>query len=268
MIGDRPVFEFNITSAGKNISDFGNGSVTVSVPYTLAAGEKPNQVVIHYITGDSTLEIVKQCKYDEATGMATFVAKHFSKYGIGHTDVSFKDIPNNAWYLADVGFVVARSLFSGISDTSFAPQQTMTRGMLVTVLGRLHGAKTDGSSSFADVDTKAYYAPYIAWAYDNKLVSGTGNGKFEPDTPVTREQLAAIVAKYADYAGYKLGSSSTAESFKDQSDISDWAVSAINQLKNANIYTGLPEGIFAPKASVTRAQVANAISRFLNYIIQ
>ena len=107
---------------------------------------------------------------------------------------NFTDVHPEDWYYDAVNHAVSNNLFNGTSATTFSPSQPMTRGMFVTVLGRMAEVDTDNYTvtSFSDVPTAAYYAPYISWANDEGIVSGTGNGRFSPDAPITREKIEKI----------------------------------------------------------------------------
>jgi DNA-directed RNA polymerase subunit RPC12/RpoP len=121
----------------------------------------------------------------------------------GEIRLPFTDVPEGKWYTEAVKFVYVNKLFSGTSATTFSPNNSMTRGMLVAVLWRLDGSPApNGSNSFTDVKSGKYYENAVTWAAENKLVSGIGNGKFNPDGKVNREQIAVIIFRYAGFKGY------------------------------------------------------------------
>lgn len=175
------------------------------------------------------------------------------------------------WAERSIQLVVSKGLFNGINDKEFAPNITMTRGMLVTVLGRMAKVNVAGYMEvpFMDVDPQQYYAPYIAWAADQNLVSGIGDGSFAPEQFVTREQLAVIFAKYAKFAGVDLAKvnaneKAAAEAFSDNESISSWAKASVEQVQKAGIVQGKENNRFDPAGTATRAEVAAILVRMLD----
>jgi hypothetical protein len=141
----------------------------------------------------------------------------------------------------------------------------MTRGMLVTVLGRLAGIDTAKypNSTFGDVAAGQYYAPYIEWAQQNGIVSGIGANKFAPEDNITREQMAAVLWHYAQYAGIKLPATKAYPAFADEADIAGYAQDAVAALVKAGIISGKPYNLLDPQGNATRAEVAAMLHRFI-----
>jgi hypothetical protein len=184
----------------------------------------------------------------------------------------FTDVKSGAWYYDDVKFVYQHGLFEGTSATAFSPDISMTRGMLVTVLGRYYGVDVNKytGSSFDDVDGSQYYAAYIEWAKENGIVSGyglpagqAGGGKFGPNDDITREQMAAILKRFADFAGITLPETRAYAPFVDDADISVYAKDAVAAMFEAGIVSGKPGNLVDPKGSATRAEVAAMLHRFI-----
>ncbi len=183
--------------------------------------------------------------------------------------ISFTDI-NGHWAKTSIEYVVGKSLFSGVSDTLFAPDSTMTRGMLVTVLGRAYGLNTTSynqKSVFTDVPQSSYYAPYVAWAYENKIVSGTGDGLFAPDKPVTRGEMATIITNYMKYIG-KGTQSTAALNYADAAEIDSWGLEGVQFVTANGLMTGTDGNNFDFDGLSTRAQVAAVMERLLKLIGQ
>ncbi len=174
----------------------------------------------------------------------------------------FTDVNTTDWFYDAVNSAYSKGLVNGISDTEFGPQMTMTRGMLVTIVGRMENAQSSGSS-FGDVDASMYYAPYVAWAAENGIVTGFEDGTFKPDQNVTREQTAAILYRYMQYKGIdvSVGEDTNILSFTDAGDINDYAVPAIQWACGAGVMNGYPDGTLAPAASITRAEFVTMIDR-------
>lgn len=170
----------------------------------------------------------------------------------------FTDVKPGAWYYTAVDYAVSEKLFSGTSSSTFAPTAPMTRAMFVRVLG--NKAKIDEkvytSSSFSDVKAGTWYAPYVEWAAQNGIVTGTGNGRFSPDQSVTREQMAVILYNYAKHTGCgDIQNGTEILRFPDTGDVSDWAKQAMTWAVDKKIISGYG-GKLNPKGTATRAQVA------------
>jgi hypothetical protein len=178
----------------------------------------------------------------------------------------FNDVGEGAWYYDDVAFVYTLGLFAGTSETTFSPNSTTTRGMLVTVLARLSGADLSKytNGSFDDVDANEYYAASVAWARDMGIVSGTGGNNFAPNTEVSRQDLAVIVARFADFADKQLPETRSSADFLDSADVADYAKDAIEAFFKAGIISGRPGNLFDPKGQATRAEVAAILHRFID----
>ena len=177
---------------------------------------------------------------------------------------AFTDIASH-WAKEDIDFVVSRGLFGGTSDTTFSPDNTMTREMFVTVLGRLANVNVESynESSFADVKSHAYYMGYIEWASKNNIVKGIGNGNFAPDQSITREQMAVIIMNYAKTMDLKLTQVHEENTFDDSAKISDYAKDAVKQMQMAGILSGKNGNLFDPQGTATRAEVSAMLHRFV-----
>ena len=174
------------------------------------------------------------------------------------------------WAKDDINFVVERGLLTGTSNNRFSPNAPMTRGMFVTALGRL--AKINAASyntySFTDVKAESSYAPYIEWAAKNKIVFGTGSNQFNPDKPITREEMAVIMTSYAKLLGYDLPVNITGEIFADSDSISTWAKAAVKAMQQAEVLRGKPGNYFIPKDTANRAEASAVLHRFIELIIE
>ena len=182
----------------------------------------------------------------------------------------FTDVAKDNWAYSAVDYVYTNELFSGTTATSFSPSVTMTRGMLVTVLYRLAGkpAVTAGSS-FSDVAAGTYYTDAVAWASANKLVTGYGNGRFAPNATVTREQMAAILYRYAQLKGYdvSIGEETNIRDYTDVDEISQYAVPALQWACGAQLVNGV-DGKLLPASGAQRDQVAAILMRFCCNVVK
>ena len=179
----------------------------------------------------------------------------------------FTDVSTSDWFYDDVAFVYENGLFSGTDSRSFSPNASMTRAMLVTVLYRLEGEPTvTGRSSFTDVRSGAYYEKSVIWAAANGIVTGTDSTSFSPDAKVTREQLAAILYRYAQYRKLDTDASAKLNSFTDAGSVSAYASEALGWAVSEGLINGA-SGKLMPKGDATRAQVAAILHRFVKNVL-
>lgn len=179
----------------------------------------------------------------------------------------FTDVSTSDWFYDDVAFVYENGLFSGTDSRSFSPNASMTRAMLVTVLYRLEGEPTvTGRSSFTDVRSGAYYEKSVIWAAANGIVTGTDSTSFSPDAKVTREQLAAILYRYAQYRKLDTDASAKLNSFTDADSVSAYASEALGWAVSEGLINGA-SGKLMPKGDATRAQVAAILHRLVKNVL-
>ena len=175
----------------------------------------------------------------------------------------FADVRESDWYYHNVEYAYVNNLFSGTSATTFAPNAPMTRGMLVTVLGRMSGADITGYvSSFDDVSDVAYYAKYTEWAREQGIVSGVGGNSFAPDRIITRQDMAVMLARYAAAMKLQAPAMNTGTAFADAGKIAAYAKDAAASMQKAGIISGKQGGVFDPEAGATRAEVSVMLHRF------
>lgn len=268
----RSVYEMTVLSNSKKITNFGEGKVTVSIPYTLKAGEKAENIVIWYLTDDGSVEALEG-KYDKVSETVTFDTNHFSYYVIGFEDSSewinpFSDISEKAWYYDAVKFVNVKKLMSGTEKNTFEPNNSASRAMIVTALYKYSGEPlVSDKASFTDVAADKWYTAAVAWAEKNGIAKGTGNNSFSPNGKVTREQLACFFLNYAEFvAGEPLAIAQAEPSFTDSNKISSWAKPAIMFCTQAGIMGGKGNGLLDPKGYATRAELSVMLMNFMKYL--
>ena len=184
---------------------------------------------------------------------------------------SFSDIGSH-WAKDYIGFVTERELFTGTGENRFEPDTGMTRAMFATVIGRLYersyGEITAASNGyFTDVDYDGWYGKYVDWAADNSIITGIGDNLFKPDSNITRQEMAAILYRFADFLGALPSKTDTALTYPDAGTISSWAQSAALYCQTTGIITGRAGGSFVPQATATRAEVAAIIQRFIKTVL-
>lgn len=273
-VGSRPAYRLTVNYTGADgkaatVQSFGAGRVTVGLAYKPAATEQTGGLYLVYSADGKGAEWLYQSSYDRNSGNVIGSVGHFSVYAVGHRPApAFTDTVNH-WAKADIDFVVSRGLLAGTGDATFTPDGTTTRGMFVVALGRLAGIDPAAypSSRFNDVATTAYYAPYVEWAASKGIVSGTGDKTFSPDATITREQMAAIMQRYADKLGYTLPVAREAEIFADEGQITSGMKNAVQAIQQAGIMSGKGNNRFGPKDTATRAEAATVLRRFVEIVI-
>ena len=206
-----------------------------------------NKVSGVYLTKDMTVYALWRVDENPNTGANPF------------TDVSEKD-----WFYGDVMFVYENGLMLGTSKTLFSPHGTATRGMMATILWRMEGSPVPkGKNSFIDVEAGKWYADAITWTAEDSIFAGYGKDKFGPDDPITREQLAAIFYRYADYKGYDLIVKGNLDKFKDADKITDYAKTAMQWAVGSGLVKGKSGNLLDPQGTATRAEIAAMLHRFI-----
>lgn len=176
----------------------------------------------------------------------------------------FTDVSENDWFGSAVEEMSRRKIMQGVSESEFSPHTTVTRAMLVTMLYRMAQEPEAKTSPFADVVGGSYYENAVSWAHENKIVNGVSETEFAPDVEISREQLAAIMYRYAQYTGDNAELSGEATGFEDAAEISDWAKTAVDWAQSVGLINGVSKFEFAPKNAATRAQTAVIFVRFLD----
>ncbi len=228
--------------------------------------------------------------YDESSGVPYYTDSKGNKVFIGfaangkyiapegvtvsfmQNDKNFIDVTDH-WAASNIGFTTERELFFGTGNNKFSPDIGMTRAMFATVIGRLYersfgGITSTSIHSFIDCDYGIYYGKYVDWAAENKIISGVGNSKFAPDTMVTREQMAAILYRFADFLGVLPNTIDTELEYPDEASISNYAKNAALYCQTTDIIAGRSGGVFAPQETATRAEVAIIIKRFIETVMK
>ncbi|SHI86025.1 S-layer homology domain-containing protein [Lutispora thermophila] len=241
VIGNRPVFEIIFRDGnGKEIVAFGSGTITRGIRYNPASGENKGNLFIVKVT-DHGIEWMGNSVYEE--GWMMWSGSSNSVYGVGYKIPALFADTKNQWAKDNIDFVVNRGLLSGVSSTTFEPNKEITRAYFLTALGKLSGADVANfkTSSFTDV----------------------ANGS----TAITREEMAVMMQNYAKALGYTLPVTNQHTPFTDESNISKWAKDAVKGIAQAGIMIGKEDGKFDPKGSVTKAEAATILRRFVEIVV-
>ena len=269
-IGNRPVYDFTITSNGKSISKL-NGKVNISIPYTPASGEATDALVIYYINDSGKLEMIKNCKYDSATKSIVFTTDHFSSYAIGYHAVSFTDISGH-WSESNIRYLAARTILNGKSEGKFMPNDNITRAEFVTILANKSGVdfkniNESSAAGFRDIRESDWFSKAVAWGSENKIITGS-NGIFRPNDNITRQEMAVILDRYMttiDQLDRKDTGNTAA--FRDSDKIAGYAKSSVAKMQQMGIINGKTADTFAPTDYATRGETAKMIAVFLQSTI-
>ena len=266
----------SVTSYSIQVSDMTNGQVTaskkiaqrgeeVTLTVTPAEGYELSTLTVTDRNGDTvTLNQQTGGTYtfvmpaSNVTIRATFVETAPVEPTLPFIDVAERD-----WFYDAVAYVYENELMNGITATTFSPDATTTRGMIAAILWRQEEQPAAAGSTFTDVASQMYYAEAIAWAERNGIVNGVSETEFAPDRAIAREELAAILYRYAAYKGYDVTASADLSSFTDAGTISPYAVDAMQWAGAEEIIQGVTTTTLAPQGSAIRAQVATMLMRFL-----
>ena len=181
----------------------------------------------------------------------------------------FTDVKSGDWFYEAVQYVYDKGMMTGVSADRFAPASTTTRGMIVTILYRLENEPAvSGGSAFTDVESGAWYADAVAWAAANDIVNGTSATTFAPNSPITREQMAAILYRYAAYKGYDVSQKADLSGYTDAASISGYAKDALAWANAQKLITGVTDTTLNPQGSATRAQVATILMRLCETVVK
>ena len=201
----------------------------------------------------------------------TILARYAKAETDNNAETAFTDVPAGSWYYGAAAYAYNNGLFAGTTDTTFAPDMTMTRAMLVSVLWRLAGEPAPkGTNTFDDVPNGTWYTDAVTWAAENGVVAGIGNGRFDPDGSVTREQTAVILFNYAQSKGYDVSARADLSVFPDAGSVSGWAQDALAWANASGLISGAVRGtqtILNPQGSASRAQVAMILMGYVEHVV-
>ena len=282
--GETHTFTYTAPSTGGSVTrytvtveDADNGSVkssvsrasrgtTVTLTVTPDEGYELESITVTQ-NGGGTVSLT-----DKGDGKYTFtmpranvtVEAVFTASGEQPSGLPFTDVDADDWFHDAVTYVYENNMMEGTGETTFAPTMELTRGMIAQVLYNLEGQPdVTAGAGFSDVADGAWYADAVNWAAAQGIVEGYGNGSFGPEDSITREQLAAILYRYAGYKGFDTTQGGMAvREFSDYDQISDWALEAMDWAVNAQVLSGKGNGVLDPLGTATRAEVAQVLMNF------
>ena len=244
---------------GKSV-DTVPGGLTVTVPAADAGS------VLVLVAEDGTETIIR--KSVTADGEVAGLVDGPCTVKVVDNAKTFTDTSGH-WAADAIDFASSRELFNGTSATAFSPNEEMTRAMLVTVLRRMEDeAETAAENAFANIPDDTWYTDAVIWASENGIVNGVAEGHFDPDANITREQLAAMMYRYADFLGMDTAASGSLSRFHDGSQVSPWASDAMKWAVRNGLISGKSPTILDPKGNATRAEVATILQRMTALMVK
>ncbi len=231
------IWQYNGGGGGGSHRPSGSGTTTPTTPTKPTNPEKPGN------SGN--------------TGSSTVTAANIKNV--------FADVQNNAWYSEAIAYVYNKGMMNGTDAGKFEPNATTTRAMLVTMLHRLENEPAAAAAKFSDVASGQWFSKAVAWAAANGVVNGYENGTFAPNAAITREQLAAILYRFAQFKGYDVSVKGNLSSFSDNAQVSDWAKEAMQWAVGAGIING-DNNALKPTGNATRAEVAIMLMRYIENV--
>lgn len=267
---DEEVLTLEKAQTAGTVSDVRNADGTVTLAYAaegsnaIAAGQEVATVVLAY-TGEEipTKVTVRLDSFGSHEDLNQTLAALYMGPGL-----PFTDVPQGAWFCDAVEYTYYSGWFKGVTETIFQPNGTMTRAMFVTLLGRMAGVEENPNAEtpFTDVRSGSYYAGYVAWGHASGIVEGTSATTFEPNTRMTREQMATFLYRYARYMGMDTEADpEVLKAFSDADKISSYAKEAMAWAVSCGIVEGTDKGL-EPRALSTRAQGAQILMNFSLYV--
>lgn len=261
----KPSFPVKISNSGDGVAKVDKSYASAGDKVTITVTPGRNATVQHITVTDEDGERLKLTENRDGTYSFTMPNGAANVYArFSGSGLPFADVPSGSWYYDDVAYVYDTGLMTGLTATTFGPNLSTTRGMIVTILWRMETEPVaKHGCPFADVRRGSYYEQAIAWASENGIVTGFDASTFAPDRAITREQLAAILFRFAAYRGMDAVTlRENLSSFQDQAAISAYAVSALNWAVGEGLMQGTGDKL-EPTGSATRAQVAAMLRRFM-----
>ncbi|MCD7946893.1 MAG: S-layer homology domain-containing protein [Oscillospiraceae bacterium] len=247
-----------------------DGRVICYMPFVTPNGVNDDDVIACRVMDDGTLMDVQNGSYIRNDFQFVFTVDKPGEFSV--TDqrdaiqikLLYTDTQSTDWFYDAVLYAYANDLMTGLSETSFGPNQETTRSMLVTVLYRYAGEPiVTAKNTFSDVKSDQWYTDAVIWAADKRIVDGYSSGVFGPDDTVTREQLATILYRYAQNAGIDTSQSDALSAYTDAAAIDDWALPAMKWAVATGVISGTDSGIITPQGNATRAQIATVLMRYI-----
>lgn len=249
---------YMLKQGGDGFTMFGEDNIKLLLDETMV----DNEVLIDYLTENLDGVIGETYADPYGQGRITINNEPVEIPEEPTGDLPFIDVDPDSWYYGAVEYAYENGLMNGVAADQFAPQTTLTRAMMAAVLANLENGSANTSGSFSDVADGAWYADAVNWAAENGIVNGYEDGTFRPDTPLTREQMAAFLYNYAAYKGYDVSATNDLAQFSDAAQVSSWAADVVKWAVGADLLHGVGDDKLAPTGTATRAEVAAILANF------
>ncbi len=258
------IVEITIRSNDKEITRFGGHWIALDLPVNETTYQDGQFYKMIAVSSDGTVSnMVGQCKIMDGETIVSVYTNHLTTFVI--TDdraLTFRDVESH-WAEEAIYDVSARGLFSGLSDQQFAPDLTLSRGMMAMVLYNLSGSNYRGDVQFVDVADGAWYENAVAWIANTGIAEGYGNGYFGPNDTITREQLAAMLYRYTQPNWSDNADQNSMSQFADENKVAPWAKEAMAWAVGSGLFVGDDQKLLQPNATATRAEVASILQRMI-----
>lgn len=266
LIGARPIYSLTILIEGQPLSDFKDGKVKVFIPYELSKHEKTANLMVYFIDENGMAHKIKEITFDEKVGGIYFSTDHFSIFAVGYVEeaisqVKFTDVPDDHWAKSYIYYLAERNIIDGTGDNLFAPEKEITRAEFIALLFKVSGDDLrESNTKFTDVDVTEWYAPYVSWAYENNITSGTSVTTFSPMDKITRQDMSVMIKRYMDLKGMSMNKGVATATFEDDTQIARYAKEAVYYMQQIGMIKGVGNNSFAPKKNAKRAEVAKIVA--------
>ena len=266
IIGDNLAIRL-LVLVGDSMVHYLDGIVTVVIPYSPRTSATDHDLlIVYHIDNYGNIQEMTGAGYSRS--QITFTTSRLSLFFVSEWINPFSDVTRDAWHFRSVRFAYSNGLMNGIGAGQFSPDTNISRAMIVTTLWRLEGSPSiESISLFNDVADGHWYSAAVAWASDNGIVSGMGNGMFAPNDIATREQLATILYNYARFKGIDTAADSFTSDFADEDAVSSWALSAMQWANTNGIIRGRTLSTIVPSGTATRAETATMLQQFIENLM-
>ncbi len=261
---DALIVDFSISVNETVVSTFSN-ALKVKIPYVLKEGENPDNITVFLIDESGNL-VPQGGRYHASTGMVTFYTDHFSSYVAMRSIREFLDVDVDFWGHAYISSMGGKGYMQGYPDGTFKPNGAVTRAEFITMMVNMYCLRGDVSDlPFDDVHAEQWFAPYIAAAYGEGLVSGKTLTIFDPAGAITRQEAAVMLGHMLGHLGFVSDTNqSQLEQFADQEEIALWARPSVDFAVREGLFSGKPNQMFDPHGILTRAEAATTLFMLLN----
>jgi len=266
LVGSRPIIEIQIAQPGQKTSGLDGQRIKASIPYALAADESPSNLLVYFIDQAGQPFPMALSGYDQNRDSMTFETFHLSTYAVGQRKVFFDDLQNH-WAKETIEFLSSRHVINGKRPNVFDPASSVTRAEFMAMLINAFAENPLSdypNAGMQDVSKDAWYANHVNWAVAQGIISGYGDGRFGPEDPITREQIAVLLENFSQKQQVELPKAVQPVNFTDQKMIHNWAAAAVAKTQQAGLVKGRPDGSFAPLAATTRAEAAALLKSYID----